>query len=131
VLEGDGQDGQGGGRHQCGEPALQRTGGEEHGLVDGQTTERRRAGEAQQPDDEHPLATPVVGDPATQQQETPEGQGVRGDDPLTVRRGDTEGMLRRWQGDGDDRGVEDDHQLRHDDHRQNAPAPRVGTVDLQ
>ena len=58
VLEGDGQDGQGGGCHQRGEPALQGAGGEEHRLVDGQATERRCAGEAQQPDDEHPLATP-------------------------------------------------------------------------
>ena len=131
VLEGDGQDGQGGGCHQCGEPALQGAGGEEHRLVDGQATERRCAGEAQQPDDEHPLATRVVGDPATQQQEAAESQGVRGDDPLAVGRGDMEGMLRRWQRDRDDRRIENDHQLRHDDHGENAPAPRVGTVDVQ
>ena len=93
VLEGDGQDGQGGGRHQRGEPALQGAGGEEHGLVDGQATEGRRAGEAEQPDDEHPLAAPEVGDPATEQQEAPEGQGVGGDDPLAVGRRDMRGRV--------------------------------------
>ena len=127
VLEGDGQDGQGGGRHECCEPALQGAGGEEHRFVDGQAAEGRRAGEAQQPDDEDPLAAREVGDPATEQQEAAEGEGVRGDHPLAVGRRDAEGVLRRRQRNGDDRCVEDDHQLRHDDDGEDAPAPRVGS----
>ena len=42
-------------------------------------------GEAQQPDHEHALASPEVGDPAAEQQETTEGQCVGRDDPLAVR----------------------------------------------
>ena len=91
VLEGDGQDGQGGRRHQRGERALQGAGREEHGLVDGQAAQSGRAGEAQQADDEHPLAAGEVGDPAAEQQEAPEGEGVGGDDPLAVGRGDVRG----------------------------------------
>ncbi len=127
VLEGDRQDRQGGRCHQRSEAALEGAGGEEHGLVDGQAAEGRGAGEAQEPDDEHPLATGEVGDPAAEEQEAAEGQGVRRDDPLPVGGRDVEGMLRRRQGDGDDRRIEHDHQLGHDDHGEDPPPPRVGT----
>ena len=57
VLEGDGQDGQGGRCHQGRECALQGSSGEEHRLVGGESTQGRCAGEAKEADDEHPLAS--------------------------------------------------------------------------
>jgi hypothetical protein len=82
--EGDGDEGQSRRRQQGTERALEGPGPEQHGGVDGRTTQGRGPGEAEQPDDEHPLATHVVGDASAQQEQAAEGQGVGGHDPLPV-----------------------------------------------
>ena len=84
--EGDREQREGGGGHDGGEGALQGPGAEEHGRVLGQPAEGRGAGEAEQADDEHPLAPEVVGDAAAEQQQAAEGQGVGGQHPLAVGR---------------------------------------------
>ena len=56
--------------------------------VGGDAAERGGAGEADQADEEGPLAADVVGDPAAEQQQATEGERVRGDDPLPVGVGD-------------------------------------------
>ena len=80
--EGDGDQRQGGGSHHRRHGALQGPGAEEHGRVLGQAAEGGGAGEAQQAEHEHALATQVVGDPAPEQQQSAEGQGVGGHHPL-------------------------------------------------
>ena len=103
--------------------ALQGAGGEQQLLVGRETTDRGRTGEAEQADDEGALAAGVVGDPATQQQQRAEGQGVRRDHPLPVGVADVEVRLGRRERDVHDRGVEDDHQLRG---REDGQAPTIG-----
>jgi hypothetical protein len=116
--EGDGDQGEGGRRHEGGEPTLQRPGPEQHGRVLGDAAERGGEGEADQADDEHALTAHEVGDPAAEQQQATEGQGVGGDDPLAVVDRDVQRLLGRRQGDRHDRRVEHDHQLGDGDNRQ-------------
>ena len=73
-----------------GEGTLEGPGAEEHALIDGEAAEGRGRREPDQPDREHALAPAVVGDPATEEQQSTEGQGVGRDHPLTVRGGDVE-----------------------------------------
>ena len=91
--------------------ALQRAGAEQHRLVGGGAAQRGGRGEADQADDEGALAAPQVGDPAAEQQQTAEGEGVGGDDPLPVAVGDAQVLLGGGQRDVHDGRVEDDHQL--------------------
>jgi hypothetical protein len=69
---------------------LQGAGTEEHGGVLRQAAQGRGAGEADEADDEHALATHVVGDAPTQQQQAGEGQGVSRQHPLAVGHGDVQ-----------------------------------------
>src|SRR3546814_17679843 len=67
---------------QGGERALERAGPEEQFLVGCDPAEPGGDGEAQQPDEEGALAADDVGDAAAEQQQSAEGEGVGGDDPL-------------------------------------------------
>ena len=120
--EGHGEQRQGGGRHDRGECPLQGTGTEEHGRVLGQATQGGGGGEADQADDEHPLAPEVVGDPAAQEEQAGEGQRVGRQHPLAVGRRDVQGPLGGRQGDDHHRGVEHHHELGHGDDRQGPEA---------
>ncbi|MCP9976871.1 hypothetical protein LUX32_03690 [Actinomadura madurae] len=91
------------------EPSLQGTGHQQHLDVRRRAPERRSGGEAEQRDQEGPLAAGVVGDPAAEQQQAAERQRVRGDDPLPVAVGDREVPLERRQRDVHHGGVQDDH----------------------
>jgi hypothetical protein len=64
-----------------------------HGLAGGQAAEGRGAGEADEAHHEHALAATEVGDPAAQQQETTEREGVGRDHPLPVGHRDVQGPL--------------------------------------
>ena len=63
----------------------------------GRAAERRRAGEAEQPDDEDRLAPEQVTDPPAEQQQAAEGERVGGDDPLARVVGEPEVLLRAWR----------------------------------
>ena len=65
--------------------------------------------------------------PADQQQAS-EGQGVRRQGPLAVGERDVQGALRRREGDGHHRSVQDDHQLGDGDHGQRPEASGVRFV---
>ena len=106
------------GREQRAERALQGPGGEQRLAVLGRAAERGGDREAEMPDHERALSAPVVGDAAAEQQQTAEGQGVRGDHPLPVGVADAEVDLGLRQGDVDDGGVQHHHQLRDGDDRQ-------------
>ena len=126
--EGDRQQREGGRRHDGGEGALEGPGAEEHGRVLGQAAQGRGGGEADQADDEHPLAAEVVGDAAAEEQQPGEGQGVGGQHPLAVGRRDVQGTLGRGQGDDDHGGVEHHHELGHGDDGQRPEALGVESV---
>ena len=73
------------------------------------------------PPHEHPPAAEQVGEPPAEQQEAAEGEHVGVDDPGEVVLGEVEGGADRRQRDVDDRGVEDDDELRHAQQRQRDP----------
>ncbi len=116
--EGHGEQGQGRGGHHRGQGSLQRTGPEQHGRVLGQPAQGGRGAETEQADDEHAAPAEVVGDPAAEQQQASEGQGVGAHHPLPVGDRDVQGVLGRRQGHDHHRGVEHDHELGHGDDRQ-------------
>jgi len=68
-VEGDRDQRQGGRGEQRAERALQAARREQHALVLGEAAERGGPGEADQADQEDPLAPDVVGDPAAEQQQ--------------------------------------------------------------
>ena len=128
VGEHHGEQGERGGREQRAEDALQGTGAEHHRLAGGGAAERGGRGEADQTDDEGALAAPQVGDPAAEEQQTAEGEGVGGDDPLPVAVRDAQVLLGGGQGDVHDGRVEDDHQLGEGDECERFPAVGVGNA---
>jgi hypothetical protein len=119
------QQGERGRREERPESALQRAGGEQRHPVVGQAAQAGGEGEADNAEQERALAAPVVGDPAPEQEQTPESQRVRRDDPLPVRVGDAERVLGLGQRDVHDGGVEDDHELRDRDDGERLPASRI------
>ncbi len=84
VLKRDGQDRQGRRSHERGKGTLQRSGPEEHGLIDSRAAKRRGSCEADQSHDEHPAPAPEVGDTTTEQQQPAKGERIGRDDPLSV-----------------------------------------------
>jgi hypothetical protein len=97
--------------------ALQRAGRDEQPEVAGDAAEEGGDGEQHRSGHEDVAPAHAVGDLAAQQQEAAEGQGVGGDDPRQVAvAGDLERGGDVGQGDVDDGGVENDHQLRDRDH---------------
>jgi hypothetical protein len=66
-----------------------------------------------------------VGQPAAEQQQATERQGVRRHDPLPVRGGEAQRVLRGRQGDVHHRDIQDDHELREADHAEDEPPPPV------
>ena len=118
-----------GGGEQRAEHALQRAGGDEHlealrGAADG-----GRGGEAEQADDERPLAAEEVAELAAEQQQAAEGQRVGRDDPLARAVGEVQRLLGRRQRDVHDGRVEHDHQLGDAEDGEDRPAPGVGGVE--
>jgi hypothetical protein len=74
--------------------------------------EQRREREEDQAADEHPPAPEEVGHAAAEEEEAAEGQRVGVDDPREVVLVEVERLADRRQRDVDDRGVEDDDELR-------------------
>ena len=118
-----GDQGERGGRGHRGAEALEGPGRQQHGLVLGEAADERGECEDQHAHHEDQPAAVEVGQPATQEQEPPEGQGVAGDDPLQVGLVDVEVGADEGEGDVGDGAVEHHHQLRErDEHERPAQA---------
>ncbi len=128
VRERRGQEAERGGGQYGGEDALEGAGAEEHARARGGAAQCGGAREADQADDERPFAAHQVGDPAAQQEQAAEREGVRRDDPLPVAVGHAQVALCGGECDVHDRRVEDDHELRESDDHQAPPAPGIGLV---
>ncbi len=77
----------------------------------GGPAERRRERETRKTDVESVAPSPEITEASTEQEQRPEGQRVRGDDPLAVAGREVQVGLGPGQGDVDHRRVEQDHQL--------------------
>jgi hypothetical protein len=69
-----------------------------------------------------PPAPQQVGHPPTEQKETAEREDVRVHDPREVLLREVEPLADRGQGDVDDRGIEDDDELREAEENEGDPA---------
>ena len=101
------------------------TGGDEG--VDGRRQRRHHRGGAEhdQAESEQAPAAEPVPEPAGEQQEPAEGQGVGVDRPLQVRPGRAQVALQRRQRDVEDQRVQADDDQAQDQYGQDPPAPRV------
>jgi hypothetical protein len=116
------------GHQQGGERALAGPRGHQHGKVDRDAPDGRDGGEAGQAGQERDLAAQQVGQPAAEQQQAAERQGVGRDHPLPVHGGEVQRPLRGRQRDVHHREIQDHHQLRQADHAQDQPPPVPGAV---
>src|SRR5207245_225714 len=105
------------------ECTLQRARSDQDGKVWSRPTDDRGEREPGETDEKRALAPEIVGHPSAEQQQSAEGQGVRGHDPLPVSIRGVERRLRRGQRNADDGGVESNHELRHRDEGEGEPAP--------
>ena len=125
ISEGGGQEGEHGRGEQGSERALDGPGDDEHREVDREPADGRGRREAHKSDDEGPLASHHVPDTTAEEEQAAEGEGVRGDDPLTVGVREMQGVLSRGQSDVDDGAVENNHELGDPKHTENPPPPAV------
>lgn len=110
LTEADGEQCEGRGS-QCRTPeSLDAASCDEHPFGDGECPQQGAEREECQPREEHPPAAEGIGEPAAEQEEPAEGDGIGADDPLERRRGESQ---RRdlGQGDEDDVVIEADEQL--------------------
>ena len=115
-------------RQQRAEQALEGAGDDQDLEARGGAADRRGHREADQAGQEDDLPAHQVGDPAAEQQQRTEGQGVGRHDPLAVAVGEAEVLLGGGQGDVHDGGVQDHHQLRQTDHPEHPPPMRRPTL---
>jgi hypothetical protein len=115
----------GSGREHCGKPTLQGSSCKQESRTRSNTTQGRSTSEADQSDDEHALASRVVGDTAAKQEQTAERQRVRRHHPLLVGVGDVQRMLRRGQREVDDGRIQDNHQLSNGYDPERFPTVRI------
>ncbi len=118
---------EGGRCHDRGKRTLQGACAEEHGGTLGESAERRGEREPHQSEEERAAAADVVGDPAPEQQQAPEREGVRGHHPLAVGDRDVQRALGGGQRDDHDRGVENHHELGEGEEEEGTEPARVGT----
>ena len=109
-----------------GADALQEAGGDQRALARGEAAQERGGGERDEAGQEHALAAGEIAEPPREQQQAPEGDQERVDDPGEVRLAEVEVALDRGQRDVHDRDVEHDHQLRQADDDERRPATAVG-----
>ena len=91
---------------------------EQHALGLGDPAHQRCGGEQRDAGHEQPAPPEPVGSPAAEQQEAPEYQRVRVQDPGEALLREPDVALDRRQRDIDDAGVQDDHELSNGDDRQ-------------
>src|SRR5262249_43141694 len=93
----------------------------------GETREQRADREQRDAQDQQAPPTQQVGEPATEQEHTPEDDRVGRDHPLEVGLGEVQIRLDGRKGDIHDRDVHDDHELGADNDGEGEPAPVVGS----
>ena len=126
VAEGGGDDRERGGGEDRGAEPLDGAGGDQLPGVGRQAAGQRGEREEHQAEHEDAAAAEQVGEPAAEQQEAAEGEHVGVDHPGQAALGEVERFADRRQGDVDDRGVEDDHELRRAEQDQGDPALVAG-----
>ena len=122
AAEGARQCGEGGWRHHGRPDALGKAGGDEQRAGVGETAEQRRTRENDQAGDQNAAAAEQVGHAAAEEQETAVGEDVAVDHPLQALLTEAEIALDRRQGDVEDRGVEDVHELDDAEQQQDRDA---------
>jgi hypothetical protein len=85
---------------------LEEARGDEHPWFRREPADQGRRGEHDEASGEEPASAPEVTDPAQQQKQAAEGQGVAVQDPLGIRPGEVKLALDRWQRHAHDRGVD-------------------------
>ena len=128
VAEGGGDDRERGGGDDRGAEALRGAGGDQLPLGGGEAGGQRGDRDQHQAGHEDPAAAEQVGGAPAEQQEAAEGEHVGVDDPGQVLLGEVERSADRRQRDVDDRGVEDDDELRRAEQDQGQPALLAGTL---
>jgi hypothetical protein len=111
LRAGGGDQGQGGGRDQRRPQALDDPPAQQPGPVRGQPAGQGGGGEQPEAADEGAPASDPVGQPPGGEQAAAEDERVGGDDPPEGGGGEPQVGLHGRQGDGDDGGVEHDHEL--------------------
>ena len=127
---GRGDQRQAGRRRHGGAHTLHRPGRDQQRAIGGQPAGHRGDGEHPDPGDERPFMPDRIADPATEQQQTAEGQYIGGDDPTLAGIGEIKFGLHAGQRDDHDGAVEGGHQLhagdREDRDPQHAGGKRFG-----
>ena len=124
VREDGRQERQRGGCGQGGADPLQGAGGQEHPAGDGQPPEERAHGEDGDAGQEGPAPPEEIARAGPEEQQAAEGEQVGVDDPGELTPGEPEALLDVRQGDIDDGGVEDHHQLgRQNDEQEHRRGP--------
>ena len=115
-------------REESGADALARASGEQGGGTCCHRRHEGRGGEDEESGEEHAAATEKVGGAAAEEQEAAEDQRVARDRPADARAAEVEvgGDVRK--GDVHSRDVEDDHQLRDEQHREEPAIRRAGVM---
>ena len=102
----------------------QGTGGQEHPAGDGQATEERAHGEDGDAGQEGAAPAEQIAGAGPQEQQATEGEQVAVDDPGELAPGEAEALLDVRQGDVDDGGVQDHHELgRQNDEQEHRRGP--------
>jgi hypothetical protein len=102
---------------------LRRAGPDEHGAGSGQAARQRGHREHRQPDQQRAARTDHVGEPATQDHQATEDEGVGGHHPGQSRAAQLELRADARERDLHDRDVDDQHELGGSEQRQQEPAP--------
>ena len=105
--------------------ALRCTGGDLDAGGLGEPGDQRCAGEDRPAGGEHAAGAEQVGEAAAEQQQAAEGDDVGVEDPREVSGAEAEVRADLGEGDADDRGVHDHHELRERDEAERGPAPRI------
>jgi hypothetical protein len=111
IGERSGQQGERGGCHDCPERSLEGARNDEHRKARRGAARGRGGAEADQPDNEHPLAAEQVAQPSAEQEKAAERERVGRHRPLAVSNAEPERALRGRQRDVHDQDVQRDHQL--------------------
>jgi hypothetical protein len=125
LLERRRDDREGGRGDQRGAEALEPAAEDQHRRGVGEPVQQGREREDDEPGEEDALAPEQVAGAAAEEQEAAERQRVGVDDPLQVALGHVQVGLDRRQRHVHDRRVEDDHELRQADEREDEPGVDV------
>jgi len=110
--------------------ALQRASGDELRLARRQPAEQRGQREQDEADHEQPAPSEQVGHPPAEQQKAAERQRVGVGNPREVLLGEPQVLSDRRDRHVDDRGVEDDHELRAGQQGQREPFASLGRFGI-